>query len=196
LLQTIKVNDKVCKYLDMPLQSASDNILKLMRRRNTSSEAGEIINKCELYGIAVRSTFIIGFPGETSKDFRMLKQFLKTHNLSNVGFFGFSREKYTLAYDMENQVDSKVIEKRLKSIQKLQTRLYVARQKKKIGQIIPCIIDYYDSDNDWYIGRTEYDSYEVDTICYIASSEELSAGDVVNVKITSNNGIDLIGEVL
>ena len=196
LLQTIKVNDKVCKYLDMPLQTVSDNILKAMKRRNTSEEASQIINKAELYGISVRSTFIIGLPGETNKEFRALRKFLKGHNLSNVGFFPYSREKYTLAYDMPNQVDDLVKEKRLKSIQKLQTKLYLKRQKKKIGQILPCIIDYYDAENNWYIGRTTFDSYEVDTICYIVSSEELALGDIVNVKITANSGIDLIGEVL
>ncbi|MGN1227185.1 MAG: 30S ribosomal protein S12 methylthiotransferase RimO [Christensenellales bacterium] len=196
LLQFIKANDKVCKYLDMPLQSASDNILKAMKRRNTVKQASEILQKAEVYGIAVRSTFIVGFPGETRKDFNELLKFLKRHNLSNVGFFGYSREKYTLAYDMPNQVSQAIIARRLKKVTKLQTKLYVKRQKKKVGQILDCIVDYYDAENDCYIGRTTFDSYEVDTICYISSPDELAVGEVVNVKIIATNGIDLIGEVL
>ncbi|MBQ8749520.1 MAG: 30S ribosomal protein S12 methylthiotransferase RimO [Clostridia bacterium] len=196
LLQFIKANDKICKYIDMPLQHASDNILKAMKRRNTAKEASEILNKAELYGLSVRSTFIIGFPNETRKDFNALVKFLKVHNLSNVGFFAYSREKYTLAYDMEGQVDEKVKLKRLKKVEKLQTKLYKNRQKKKVGQILDCMIDYYDAENDWYIGRTTFDSYEVDTICYISSADELQIGEVVSVKITATNGIDLIGDVL
>lgn len=195
LLTFIKANDKMCKYLDMPLQSASDNVLKAMRRRNTAIQASDIINRAELLGISVRSTFIVGFPTETEKDFKCLIKFLKMHNLSNVGFFAYSREKYTRAYDME-QVSEKVKEKRLKKVMKLQTKLYVKRQKKKIGQILDCIIDSYDVENDIYIGRTTYDSYEVDSICYISSPDELAIGDIVSVKITATNYIDLIGEVL
>lgn len=196
LLAFIKANDKMCKYLDMPLQSSSNDTLKAMRRRNTSEQASEIISKCEVYGIAVRSTFIVGFPGETRKDFRQLIKFLKDNKLSNVGFFAYSREKYTLAYDMENQVPEKEKARRLKKVQKLQTKLYVARQKKKVGQILDCMIDAYDAENDWYIGRTTFDSYEVDTICYISSPDELVIGELASVKITASNGIDLIGEVL
>lgn len=196
LLQVIKANDKVCKYLDMPLQSASNNILKAMKRRNTVEQASEIIQKCELYGIAVRSTFIIGLPNEGYKEFRDLIKFLKKNNLANVGFFTYSREKYTLAYDMENQVNEKTKVRRFKKVAKLQTKLYAKRQKAKIGKIIDCMIDYYDIENDWYIGRTTYDSYDVDTICYISSPDELAVGELASVKITATNGIDLIGEVL
>lgn len=196
LLAFIKANDKMCKYLDMPLQSASNDTLKAMRRRNTSEQASEIIAKCEVYGIAVRSTFIVGFPNESRKDFKKLIKFLKDNNLSNVGFFAYSREKYTVAYDMENQVPEKEKERRLKKVQKLQTKLYISRQKKKVGQILDCMIDAYDEENDWYIGRTTFDSYEVDTICYISSPDELLIGELASVKITATNGIDLIGEVL
>lgn len=196
LITFIKANEKVCDYLDMPLQSASNSTLTAMKRRNTAEQASEIIAKCELFGISVRSTFIVGFPGETRKDFKQLVAFLKHNNLSNVGFFAYSREKYTLAYDMENQVSEKEKARRLKKVQKLQTKLYVARQKKKVGQIFYCMIDAYDAENDWYIGRTMYDSYDVDTICYISSPDELNIGELANVKITATNGIDLIGEVL
>lgn len=196
LIDCISNNDKVCNYVDIPLQHISDSILKAMFRRNNKRQAYELVEKLKSKNIAIRSTFIVGFPGETKEDFKELVKFIKVAKLDNVGFFKYSREAGTRAYDLAGQVKEKDKEKRLNKLQKIQTKIYTKKQKSKINTIRRVIIDGYDEQSDCYIGRDEYNSYGVDSVIYVITNRELNFGEVVDVKIVTTNKIDLIGEVL
>lgn len=196
LIDFIANNSKVCNYVDIPLQHISDSILKSMYRRNSKVQAYELIEKLKSKNIAIRSTFIVGFPGETNEDFKELIKFIKIAKLDNVGFFKFSREAGTKAFELAGQVKEKDKEKRLIKLQNIQTKIYKKKQKEKIGTSRQVIIDSYDEKSDCYIGRDEFNSYGVDSVIYVISSRELDLGEIVNVKIIATSEIDLIGEVL
>lgn len=196
LIDCISKNSKVCNYLDIPLQHISDSILKSMYRRNNKRQAYELIEKLKSKDIAIRSTFIVGYPGETKEDFKELVKFLKIAKLDNVGFFKYSREANTKAYELPGQIDEKIKQKRLLKLQKLQTKIYKSKQKEKLNTTRQVIIDTYDEESDCYIARDEYNSFSVDSVIYVISGRKLDFGEIVNVKIVAINEIDLIGEVL
>lgn len=190
LIDYIANSKKVCNYIDIPLQHISDRILKSMFRRNTKQSTYELINKLKAKGIAIRSTFIVGFPGEGKEEFKELCSFLKEVKLDYVGFFAYSNEEGTKSFEYPDQVPAKIKEKRLKKVQKIQTKILKAKQKALVGSSLPVIIDEV-IEEGLSIGRTIYNSYGVDTIIYVIG--QANAGDIVNVRVSKIDGIELIG---
>ncbi len=193
LIDEIANNEKVCNYIDMPLQHANDKILKSMFRRNTKQQALEIIEKLKAKNIAIRSTFIIGYPGETKKEFNELVDFIKLVRLDNVGFFAYSREKGTVAYDLDGQVDEKTKIKRLNKIQKIQTKILRSKQKHMKNKVITVLCEGYDEGLKLYLGRDERNSFDVDTLVAFYG-DDIKVGNFYNIKIQTNLSIDLLGE--
>ena len=197
LLHEIETNEKVCKYLDIPLQHISNNVLKNMNRKDTKESIEELLNKIRSLNtfIAIRSTFIVGFPKENTSDFNQLKQFLLKYKLNNVGFFAYSREEDTKAYFMKGQVFNFIKSFRLKQIQKIQHKILLENQQTFVGQTMKCICEDKCEDNV-YIFRNEYNSPNVDTVIYVKSDEELTLNKFYNVKILGIVDEDLEGEIV
>lgn len=196
LIDEIATNDKVAKYIDIPLQHISDNILKQMNRHIDKKGIISIINSLreKVPNIAIRSTFILGFPGETDEDFTELKDFVKDYKLNNVGFFKYSKEDGTVAGRMPNQIPSTIKTKRLKEISALQYKNVENANIEMIGREYACVVDNI---NDGIaILRNEYQCPDVDPIIVANATENLKIGDTCNVKITGYKKYDLIGEIL
>lgn len=193
LIEEIATNEKVCSYIDIPFQHISNRILKSMFRRNTKEEAYELIKKLKQKNIAIRSTFIVGYPGETKEEFNELIAFIKEFEFDNVGFFAYSREKGTKAYDLENQIPEKIKIKRLKKIQKIQTKILLKKQKNKKKSVIKVLCESYNPELNLYFGRDERNSFDVDTLV-VFEGENVEVGNFYDVKIVSNFSIDLLGE--
>ncbi|GFP75916.1 30S ribosomal protein S12 methylthiotransferase RimO [Clostridium fungisolvens] len=196
LIDEIASNPKVCKYIDLPIQHISDNILKAMGRK-TTKEA--IINKIELLrekvkDITLRTSLIVGFPGETDEDFGELKNFLKDYKLDKVGVFKYSKEEGTPAFSMPNHVDEEVKEKREELLMLTQMDVSEATNKAKIGNVYDVLIEEHDGEN--YIGRSYEMSPEIDgTIIVNHTNDKLTIGDIIKVKITDSAEYDLLGVV-
>jgi ribosomal protein S12 methylthiotransferase len=196
LIDEIASNPKVCKYIDLPIQHISDNILKAMGRK-TTKEA--IINKIELLrekvkDITLRTSLIVGFPGETDEDFSELKNFLKDYKLDKVGVFKYSKEEGTPAFLMPDHVDEEVKEKREELLMLTQMDVSEAINKAKIGNLYDVLIEEYDGEN--YIGRSYEMAPEIDgTIIVNHTNDKLTIGDIIKVKITDSAEYDLLGVV-
>ncbi|MEG1499940.1 MAG: 30S ribosomal protein S12 methylthiotransferase RimO [Clostridia bacterium] len=197
LIELISKNEKICKYIDVPFQHISDRILKNMNRRNTKSEAELLIEKTRAAcpQIAIRSTFIIGFPGETRKDFNELIVFLKKYKLSNVGFFPYSREEGTKACYMKKQIPEFVKNYRLKKVQKIQTEIMTSICNSRIGEICDCIIDEYDNINKVFVGRDKFNSPKIDFNVIINESQQVKVGEIYKIKLVDFKNFNFIGEV-
>lgn len=193
LIDYVKNSKKVVKYMDVPLQHVDNDILARMNRKNTEDQTYEVVHALKDAGISVRSTFIVGFPGETLADFNKLIKFLKKEQLENVGFFAYSNEVGTQAYSMKNQISEFEKQRRLKKAQKVQETIYKKLQKKKRGQIFDVIIDQ-ELENNLYLGRTSSNSYMVDSVITVVALRKLEAGQIIKARITGSYGIDLIGE--
>ncbi len=196
LIEEIANNKKVVKYLDLPIQHISSSVLKQMGRR-TNKEA--IINKIETLrakvpGIALRTSLIVGFPGETDENFEELEKFLEEYKLENVGVFAYSQEEDTPAAKMEGQVDEKVKINRQKKLMALQRKVVKAQNQLKIGNIYDIIID--GNNGEYYTGRSYEMAPEIDGLIYIKKEKSLNLGDIVKVKIHDVMEYDLMGEVL
>lgn len=195
LLRVIRERDNVCKYLDIALQHISDNMLKKMRRNITKEETITLINKIreEVPGIHLRTTFLIGHPDETEADFDELLQFVKEVRFERMGAFPYSSEDGTYAYD--NYVDNvpeSIKQERMDKLMTLQEKIALESNESKIGQILSVIIDK--EDEDFYIGRTQFDSPEVDPEVMITKKIKLKKGNRYNVNITGAASFDLYGE--
>ena len=198
LLNEIKLNPKVCKYLDIPLQHIDDKILNDMNRRSGENQVRELIeNLKENYPeITIRSTFIVGFPGENSKQFKNLVEFLKTAKLNNVGFFPYYKEEKTKAYFMKKQVPNFIKKFRLKKVQKIQEKIATELNLCKVGSICDVIIDYFDYSNGYYYGRTQSSSPDVDFYVLFDNDANIMIGNIYKAKILSySNGI-FKGEII
>lgn len=196
LIEEIATNEKVVKYLDLPIQHISSSVLKQMGRR-TNKEA--IISKIDTLrskvpGIALRTSLIVGFPGETDENFEELKKFLEDYTLENVGVFAYSQEEDTPAAKMECQVDDEVKIQRQKNIMAVQRNVVKDQNKLKIGNIYDTIID--GNNGEYYIGRSYEMAPEIDGLIYIKKEKSLNLGDIVKVKIHDVMEYDLMGEVL
>ncbi len=192
LLDEIKNNPKVCKYIDIPLQHIDDKILKEMNRRVDEQQTRELISniRTNYPEIAIRSTFIVGFPGETRKQFNNLLEFLKTARLDNVGFFPFYKEEKTKAYFMKKQVSNFIKKMRLKKAQKIQEQIMTANNINKIGEVTQVIIDYFDQDVGFYVGRTSQNSPDVDFYIFFEETPQIKIGEIFTAKIVDYyNGI-------
>lgn len=196
LIDTIAKHDKICNYLDMPLQHTNDTILKNMKRHTTKKDALEIIKYARklIPDIAIRTTFIVGFPGETDNQFDELIDFIKEMQFDRVGVFEYSHEEDTTAHGYEDDVDKDVKKHRAAYLMEVQREISYEKNLKKIGKTIKVLIDK--KEGDYYIGRTQYDSYEVDNEVIIEESEELEIGSFYNVNITGAEEFDLIGKII
>ena len=193
IIDVMKERDNICNYLDMPLQHASNRMLKAMRRQITREEMEDIIGeiKYKIPGICMRTTLIAGFPRETQDDVEELKTFLKKMKFDRVGIFTYSHEENTSAYDLINDVPEEEKERRAQEIMEVQQEISYQKNEEKIGKIFKVIIDKKEAGK--YLGRTEFDSVEVDNEVIINSSVKLNPGDFVNVKITRAYDYDIEG---
>ncbi|WP_026751528.1 30S ribosomal protein S12 methylthiotransferase RimO [Sediminibacterium sp. C3] len=196
ILEVMQRRDNICKYLDMPLQHASNSMLKAMRRNITREEMSELIHeiRSRVPGICLRTTLIAGFPGETEEDVEELKAFLQEHRFDRVGIFSYSHEENTSAYDLEDNVPAEVKAARAQEIMEVQQEISYEKNQEKVGQIFKVLIDKKEAGR--YLGRTEFDSVEVDNEVVIHSKKKLAIGEFVQVKITKAYDYDLEGEVL
>ena len=196
IIDAIKERDNICNYLDMPLQHAANNMLKLMKRQITREEmedlVGEIRNR--IPGICLRTTLIAGFPGETRDDVEELKTFITKMRFDRVGIFTYSHEEGTSAHDLEDNIPAEEKEERAREIMEVQQEISLEKNQEKLGKIFKVIIDKKEAGR--YLGRTEFDSVEVDNEVIIQSKKRLAIGEFVQVKITKAFDYDLEGEVV
>ena len=199
LIAEISSNPKVVNCVDIPLQHVNDDILKAMNRKSDAASIRVLFDMLSAAGIAVRSTFICGFPGETRQTIAEMGKFLLKYKLRNVGFFAYSREDGTIAAKMENQVRSSTKKAYVSQMYKIQQRVVSELNKSDVGQTYRCIVDAFDNmdgDNYVYKARTYYMAPEIDGVVYVISSKQLNAGEFYQVKITNALEYDLIGEVV
>lgn len=195
LIETIASEDKICNYLDIPIQHASDAILSAMNRRSNKADLVAKLDKIRkaIPDIRIRTTLITGFPGETEKDHEELLEFVENQKFARLGVFAYSMEEGTAAGEMENQVDEDVKAQRLDEIMRIQREISLENNCRLIGRTMEVMVDEIDEDGS-YIGRTRYDAPEIDDAVIFTSDRELKAGDIVNVKIEDAFDYDLTGE--
>lgn len=198
LIEVIKNEPKVCHYLDMPIQHASDNILRKMGRRTNKQQLVEIIGKLrrEIPDIALRTTLITGFPTETQQDFEQLYEFVDEMEFDRLGVFTYSPEENTPAAQMDGQIDEDVKVVRRDEIMQLQQEVSIDIANDMIGKIVDCIIEGKIEDDDVYVGRSYKDAPNVDGYVFINSKENLMSGDMVKVHIEHAKEYDLIGSIV
>lgn len=196
ILDVMRERENICNYLDMPLQHAANNMLKAMKRQITREEMEELIVavKEKVPGICLRTTLIAGFPGETKDDVDELKMFLQQQRFDRVGIFTYSHEEGTSAFDLKDDIPADEKERRAQEIMEVQQEISYELNQQKIGKTFKTIIDKKEAGR--YLGRTEFDSVEVDNEVVIHSAKKLPIGDFVNVKITKAYDYDLEGEVV
>ncbi|MDU1891726.1 MAG: 30S ribosomal protein S12 methylthiotransferase RimO [Dysgonomonas sp.] len=197
LLRVIRENENVCKYLDIALQHVSDNMLSKMRRNITKEQTYELMRRIreEVPGIHLRTTLMVGHPGETEEDFEDLLKFVKDIRFERMGAFPYSHEDGTYAYKhYKDSIPDEVKQERMDILMALQERIAYEINEPKVDQVFKVIIDK--EDPDYYIGRTEYDSPEVDPEVLIKKNKMLNIGEYYNVRITSIQPFDLYGEVV
>lgn len=197
LIETIKTEEKVCHYLDIPIQHASDRILKRMGRRTNQAELKERLGKLrrEIPDIAIRTTMISGFPGETEEDHQELLDFVDEMEFERLGVFPYSAEEDTPAYSYPDQIPEEVKEERRAEIMELQQDIAFDHCEQMVGRILTVLIEGKVVDEPAYVGRTYMDAPNVDGLIFVNGEEELMSGDFVRVKITGAAEYDLIGEV-
>ena len=196
IIDVMKERPNICNYLDMPLQHASNNMLKAMKRQITREEMEELIGeiRSRIPDICLRTTLITGFPGETRDDVEELKTFLQKMRFDRVGIFTYSHEEQTSAHDMEDNISAEEKEARAQEIMEVQQDISLEKNQEKIGKILKVLVDKKEAGR--YIGRTEFDSVEVDNEVIINSDKKLTVGEFVNIKITKAFDYDLEGEVV
>jgi ribosomal protein S12 methylthiotransferase len=194
VLDEMAENPKVCKYLDMALQHISDPILKSMRRKFTAAQTYDLLSKIreKVPEIYLRTTLITGYPGETEEDFKQLVHFVEEMRFERLGVFAYSHEDDTYAYNNQTDtVSEKIKRKRADIIMELQRQISSEINNKKVGKTLKTIIDH--KEGDYFIGRTEFDSPEIDPEVLIKSDKTLKIGEFYNVKITEAEDYDLFG---
>jgi ribosomal protein S12 methylthiotransferase len=196
VLDVMRERPNICNYLDMPLQHASDNMLKAMRRQITRTETEELIAAVreKVPGLCLRTTLIAGFPGETLDDIEETKLFLQKQRFDRVGIFTYSHEEGTSGYDLVDDVPAEEKERRAQEIMGVQQEISFELNQEKIGKTFKTIVDKKEAGR--YLGRTEFDSVEVDNEVIIQTDKRLKIGEFVNVKITKAFDYDLEGEVV
>lgn len=198
LIEAIKNEPKVCHYLDMPIQHASDNILKRMGRRTSKQELTDIVAKLrrEIPDIALRTTLITGFPGETDKDHEEVMRFIDECEFDRLGVFTYSREEDTVAAQMPDQIDEEIKEKYRDELMQLQQEISADRSAAMIGRIVRVMIEGFIPEDNTYVGRSYKDAPNVDGLVFVECDRELMSGDFIDVKITGSTEYDLIGTIV
>ena len=195
ILDAMNAYDNICKYLDMPLQHSSNNMLKAMRRNITREEMEDLVGAIreKVPGICLRTTLIAGFPGETRDDVEEMKTFLEKMRFDRVGIFTYSHEEDTSAHVLDDDIIAGEKEERAQEIMEVQQEISLEKNEEKVGKVFKVIVDKRESGR--YIGRTEFDSVEVDNEVIINTNKKLQPGDFVNVQITKAYDYDLEGEI-
>ncbi len=198
LIDTIKNEPKVCHYLDIPIQHASDRVLKSMARKTTRAEITERIAKLreEIPDIALRTTMITGFPGETSSDHKQMLEFVEEIGFDRLGVFTYSREEGTKAADMKGQLPEIIKRRRRDRVMKLQQKITFEKNESMSGSIVDVMIEGRLVEDNVYVGRTYRDAPGVDGEVFVECDRELMSGDFIKVKVISSKQYDLVGEVI
>lgn len=196
ILDVMRERENICNYLDMPLQHISNNMLQRMKRQMETGEIYDLVAaiRDKVPGICLRSTLIAGFPGETRDDVEQLKKFLEDVRLDRVGIFTYSHEENTSAYDFADDIPAEEKEARAQEIMEVQQEISLEKNEEKVGNTYKVLIDKKEAGR--YLGRTEFDSVEVDNEVVVQSDKPLPIGDFVNVKIAKAYDYDLEGEVV
>ncbi len=194
LIEVMASEEKICHYIDIPIQHSSDRILTAMNRRSNRAGIVNTIKKLRaaMPDIHIRTTLITGFPGETREDFEDLCEFVAETAFERLGVFAYSKEEGTLAAEMKNQVRSDVKERRRDKIMRMQLEISLAKNQEKVGRVLEVMVDGVDEDGA-YVGRSRYDAPEIDNSVIFTSERELRPGDIVNVEITDAFDYDLAG---
>lgn len=199
IIEAMYVNSKVCHYIDMPIQHSDDSILKAMGRKSTRNDIENVIKKLryKMPDICIRTTLIVGFPGETEEKFNNLVDFIKCVKFDRLGVFTYSREEGTPAYNMKNQIDENIKQKRKEYIMEIQKNISAEKCESFVGKELKVIVEgLIEEDKNVYCGRTYRDCYEVDGFVFFESNDRLISGDFLNIKITEASDYDLIGEII
>jgi ribosomal protein S12 methylthiotransferase len=193
LLEVIAGETNICPYIDMPLQHISDKILTRMNRNMTRLQTERLIAKIrrKIPGVSLRTTFIIGFPGETDKEFKELLTFIQEYPLERVGAFTYSREEGTRAYRMGNGVSARVKEARLSQLMTVQASMAETLQEKMIGRTLKVLVE--EPEGNGCVGRSQYDAPDVDGCVHITDGDKLKPGQFAQVRIMGAAGYDLTG---
>lgn len=197
VIEVLRDEPKMCKYLDIPLQHIADNQLKLMRRRITKAETEELVARLrrEIPDIALRTTMLVGFPNETDEDFEELCDFVQRVRFDRLGAFAYSEEEGTpSALHLEDNVPEEVKEERVDRLMKIQKRISLALNAERVGKKMRVIIDR--KEGDFWVARSQYDSPEVDEEILVTSPRALSEGEMVDIRITDCEEYDLYGELI
>ena len=195
VLEVMKTEPKICNYLDIPLQHISDKILTSMKRGTTQEKTTKLLTKFReaVPEMAIRTTLIVGYPGETEEDFQALKNFVKAMRFDRLGCFTYSHEENTTAYELADDVPEEVKLQRANEIMELQSQISWELNQAKVGKVFRCLIDR--KEGNYFVGRTEYDSPDVDNEVLIdAKKHYVKIGDFTDVKITEAADYDLYGE--
>ena len=197
VLEVIRTNTKVCTYMDIPLQHISDNLLSSMRRGTTMQKTKDLITKFrkEVPGITIRTSLIVGYPGETEKEFQELLDFVEESKFDRLGVFTYSHEENTHSFNLKDDVPKEVKHQRAEEVMELQSYISYELNQKRVGKTYKVLFDR--KEGDYFIGRTEYDSPDVDNEVIInAKNFYVRIGDFANIKITKADHYDLYGEVV
>ncbi|MDP9954623.1 ribosomal protein S12 methylthiotransferase [Epilithonimonas hungarica] len=197
VLDIIRTEPKICNYIDIPLQHINTELLKAMKRGTTFEKTNTLLDKFreKVPDMAIRTTLIVGFPGETEERFEELKQWVRDQRFDRLGCFTYSHEENTTAYVLEDNIPDDVKQKRVEEIMEIQQQISWVKNQEKIGKTFKCIFDR--KEGDYFVGRTEYDSPDVDnTVLVPAKDVYISIGEFASVKITSAEDYDLIGELV
>lgn len=197
LIEEIAVNGKVCKYIDIPIQHASDGILKAMGRRGSGEEVKALLRtlRDRIPGIIIRTSLIVGFPGEKEEDFNILHDFVSEFMFDRLGVFIYSKEEDTKAAKMKPQISKRVKEKRFDSIMELQRKIVEEKNTRRLNGEYKTLVEGVAEDGIFYYGRTYAEAPEIDGLVYFTSPEPLNTGDFVKIKVLNQEDYDLIGEV-
>ena len=197
VIEVMKNNPKICNYLDIPLQHASDNMLKAMRRGTNRSKTTKLIKdmRALIPEIAIRTTFIVGFPGETEEDIHEMKDWVKEMQFDRLGVFTYSHEEDTHAYLLDDDVSEEDKQSRAAEVMEIQQDISLSLNQQKVGNTFKVLFDRVEG--DYFVGRTEFDSPEVDNEVLVNKENNfVRIGDFANVKITSATDFDLYGELV
>ncbi len=194
VLEIIRTEPKVCNYIDIPLQHINSDLLKSMRRGTTAEKTNDLLRKFREYApdMAIRTTLIVGYPGETEEVFQQLKNWVAEQRFDRLGCFTYSHEENTHAYHLQDDIPQEVKERRVEEIMELQSQISWEKNQEKIGKVFRCIFDR--KEGNYFVGRTEFDSPDVDnTVLVEASNVYISSGSFMNIKITAAEEFDLFG---
>ena len=191
----VKNEPKVVKYMDVPLQHVDGELLKKMNRKVSEDYVRDLVKRIKSAGISLRTTFICGFPGETKEQFAKLKDFVKEAKFDFAGFFAYSREEGTPADKLDGHLEDRVKQKRADELSALQTKIIKQKNKSLIGKTVRVIYDDIDYDKQTFVGRTEWQTPDIDNVVLFGAEDEVQIGEFYDVKIVGTDGIDLVGEV-